>query len=41
MEGFAGCLRIHGNMQMRERVAKGVLELEPENAAAYMLLSSN
>ncbi|KAH9564308.1 hypothetical protein CY35_04G018600 [Sphagnum magellanicum] len=30
-----GACRIHGNVEMGERVAKLVLELEPENAAAY------
>jgi pentatricopeptide repeat protein len=29
-----GACRIHGNVEMGERVAKQVLELEPENAAA-------
>jgi hypothetical protein len=35
-----GACRIHGNVEMGERVAKPVLELEPENAAAYVLLSN-
>jgi hypothetical protein len=35
-----GACRIHGNVEMGERVAKLVLELEPENAAAYVLLSN-
>jgi pentatricopeptide repeat protein len=32
-----GACRIHGNVEMAEHVAKGVLELEPENAASYVL----
>jgi hypothetical protein len=32
--------RIHGSVEMGERIAKVVLELEPENAAVYMLLSN-
>jgi pentatricopeptide repeat protein len=31
--------RIHGNVEMAEHVAKQVLELEPENATGYVLLS--
>ncbi len=31
--------RIHGNVEMAERVVKQVLELEPENATGYVLLS--
>jgi len=34
-----GACIIHGNVEMGERVAKHVLELEPENAAVYLLLS--
>jgi len=34
---LAAC-RIHGNLEMGERVAKRVLELKPENAAGYVLL---
>jgi hypothetical protein len=33
-----GTCRIHGNMEMGERVATQILELEPENATAYMML---
>ncbi len=33
-----GTCRIHGNMEMGERVAKQILELEPENATGYMML---
>jgi pentatricopeptide repeat protein len=33
-----GACRIHGNVEMAERVAKRFLELEPENAAGYVLL---
>jgi pentatricopeptide repeat protein len=32
-----GTCRIHGNVEMAEHVAKRVLELEPENAASYVL----
>ncbi|KAH9566838.1 hypothetical protein CY35_04G150500 [Sphagnum magellanicum] len=32
--------RIHGNVEMGERMAKRVLELEPKNAAGFVLLSN-
>jgi pentatricopeptide repeat protein len=32
--------RIHGNVEMGEHVAKQILELEPENASGYVLLSN-
>jgi pentatricopeptide repeat protein len=32
--------RIHGNVEMAERVAKQILEMEPDNAAGYVLLSN-
>ncbi|KAH8961064.1 hypothetical protein BDL97_05G031600 [Sphagnum fallax] len=35
-----GACRIHGNVEMGERVAKRVLELEPKNAAGFVLLSN-
>jgi hypothetical protein len=35
-----GACRVHGNVEMGERVAKDILELEPENAAGYVLLSN-
>jgi len=35
-----GACRIHGNMEMAERVAKRIIEMEPENAAGYVLLSN-
>jgi len=35
-----GACRIHGNLEMGERVAKRVLELEPKNAAGYVMLSN-
>ncbi len=35
-----GTCRIHGNVEMGKHVAKQVLELEPENAAGYVLLSN-
>ncbi len=35
-----GACRIHGNVEMAEHIAKQILEMEPENAAAYVLLSS-
>ncbi len=36
---LAAC-KIHGNVEMVERVAKQFLELEPENAVDYVLLSN-
>ncbi|KAH8968158.1 hypothetical protein BDL97_03G115500 [Sphagnum fallax] len=36
-KAMLGTCRIHGNVEMGERVAKRVLELEPENAAGYVL----
>jgi hypothetical protein len=35
-----GACRIHGNMDMGEYVAKQVLEVDPENAGVYVLLSN-
>jgi hypothetical protein len=35
-----GACRIHANVEMGERIAKRVLELEPENASGYVLLSN-
>jgi hypothetical protein len=35
-----GACRIHGDIEMGEYVAKKSLELEPENAAGYVLLSN-
>jgi pentatricopeptide repeat protein len=32
--------RIHGNVEMAERVVKQIIELWPENAAVYVLLSN-
>ncbi len=32
--------RIHGNVEMGEHIAKGVLKLEPENSADILLLSN-
>ncbi len=32
--------RIHGNVEMAERVAVRILELEPENAPGYVLFSN-
>jgi len=32
--------RIHGNMEMAEHNAKWILEMEPENAASFVLLSN-
>jgi Tfp pilus assembly protein PilF len=32
--------RIHGNMEMAEHNAQRILEMEPENAASYVLLSN-
>jgi hypothetical protein len=33
-------LRIHGNVEMGQCSAKRILELEPENAAGYVLLTN-
>jgi pentatricopeptide repeat protein len=35
-----GACRIHANVEMGEHIAKRVLELEPENASGYVLLSN-
>jgi pentatricopeptide repeat protein len=35
-----GDCTIHGNVEMAEHVAKRILEMEPENAAGYVLLSN-
>ncbi|KAH9541505.1 hypothetical protein CY35_14G068500 [Sphagnum magellanicum] len=35
-----GACRIHGNVEMAERVTKRILEMEPDNAASYVLLSN-
>jgi pentatricopeptide repeat protein len=35
-----GACRIHGNVEMGERMVKRVLELEPKNAAGFVLLSN-
>jgi hypothetical protein len=32
--------RIHGNVEMAECAAKRILELQPENASAYVLLAT-
>jgi pentatricopeptide repeat protein len=35
-----GTCRIHGNVEIAERVAKQILEMEPENVVSYVLLSN-
>jgi len=35
-----GACRIHGNVEMAECIAKQVLEMEPDNAVGYVLLSN-
>jgi hypothetical protein len=35
-----GTSRIHGIVEMAECIAKQILEMEPENAAGYMVLSN-
>ncbi len=35
-----GACRIHGNVEMAEHIAKQILEIDPENAAGYVLLSN-
>jgi hypothetical protein len=39
-KALLGACRIQGNGEMAEHVARQVLELEPENAAGYVLLSN-
>jgi pentatricopeptide repeat protein len=39
-KALLGACRIHGNMEMGEHVAKQVLEVDPKNAAGYVLLSN-
>jgi hypothetical protein len=36
-----GACRIHGNVEMADCVAKQILEMEPENAVGYVLLSNS
>ncbi len=35
-----GACRIHGNVEMAERVARRILEMEPDNVDDYGLLSN-
>jgi hypothetical protein len=35
-----GTCRIYGNVEMAECVAKQILEMEPDNAPGYVLLSN-
>ncbi|CAN5962980.1 unnamed protein product, partial [Sphagnum jensenii] len=35
-----GACRIHGNVEMAECIAKQILEMEPDNAAGYVVLSN-
>jgi pentatricopeptide repeat protein len=35
-----GACRIHGNVEMAERVARQILEMEPDNFAGYVPLSN-
>ncbi len=35
-----GACRIHGDVEMGERVVKQIFELEPENALGYVLSSN-
>jgi len=39
-KALLGACRIHGNVEMGERVAKQIVELDPENASGYVLLSN-
>ncbi len=39
-KALLGACRIQGNVEMAEHVARQVLELEPENAAGYVMLSN-
>ncbi|CAK9870240.1 unnamed protein product [Sphagnum jensenii] len=38
--GLLGACRIHGNVEMAERIAKWILEMELENLAGYVVLSN-
>jgi DNA-binding SARP family transcriptional activator len=40
LEALLSACRIHGNVEMAECAAKRILELQPENASAYVLLST-
>ncbi len=40
LEALLSTCRIHGNVEMAECAAKRILELQPENASAYVLLST-
>jgi hypothetical protein len=35
-----GACRIQGNVEMGEHIAKQIVEMEPKNTAAYVLLSN-
>jgi hypothetical protein len=35
-----GTCRIHGNVEIAERIAKRILEMELDNAAGYVVLSN-
>ncbi len=37
---LCGACGIYGNVERAERIAKQILELEPKNAVAYVLLSN-
>jgi len=35
-----GAWRMHDNVEMREHVTKQILNMDPDNASGYMLLSN-
>jgi pentatricopeptide repeat protein len=39
-KSLLGACRIHGNVEMAERIAKRVLEIDPGDAAGYVMLSN-
>jgi hypothetical protein len=39
-KALLGACRINGNLQIAKHIAKQILEMEPENAACYLLLSN-